>query len=169
MILCFVGQNTLPKCVILIDLYSLEDVLKGASGFTGNINDPLNEVVLSKCQDNAGICRDKDEKAQTKSQVNLRTLNSGSVALTDSCLDGFFFLTWQMTSSIRRHPVTWQNTVKTILTGYIPYDLLYSARHFVPILGLWTRGVALYKRAKLHWLWTALRSQPSFLLYLSST
>ena len=32
----------------------------------------------------------------------------------------------------------------------IPYDLVYSARNFVPILGLSTREVALYKRAKLH-------------------
>ncbi len=31
-----------------------------------------------------------------------------------------------------------------------------SARNFVPISGLWTRGVALYKRAKIHWLLTAL-------------
>ena len=37
---------------------------------------------------------------------------------------------------------------------YIPYHLVYSARNFVPILGLWTRGVALYKRAKLYWLQT---------------
>ncbi len=42
--------------------------------------------------------------------------------------------------------------VKPPTTVVIPYDLVYSARNFVPILGLWTSGVASYKRAKLHWL-----------------
>ena len=47
----------------------------------------------------------------------------------------------------------------------VPYDLVYSARNFIPVLGLWTGGgggVALYKRAKLPWLWTTLGPQLSF-------